>query len=146
VLCAGAYNIALAHSTGPSVLALSRQNVPNLETSTVDKVKLGAYTVFESSPGAPLDAVIVATGSEVGIALDGAKKLEGKSVRVVSMPCTELFDAQSEDYRYGAREAFPVSCSLGNLTIVACGIYCFVCWNGYVSGAGRAFSLTECRC
>jgi transketolase len=99
-LCvSGAYNIALTHRTGPSVLALSRQNVPNLETSTADNVKLGAYTVYESAPGTPLDAVIVATGSEVGIALDGAKKIAGKSVRVVSMPCTELFDAQSEEYR-----------------------------------------------
>ena len=62
VLClgsnvSGSYAAALEHKTGPSVLALSRQNVPNLATSSIANVKLGAYTVFETAPGAAPELV-----------------------------------------------------------------------------------------
>jgi len=100
----GAYQCALSYSGGPSVLALSRQNVPNLETSSAEAVKLGAYPAFESAPGTPADLIIVSTGSEVGIAIAAAKKIAGKSVRVVSMPCAELYDAQPIEYK---KSVFP---------------------------------------
>lgn len=94
----GAYAAALLHRTGPSVLALSRQNCPNLATSSIANVALGAYTVFETAAGEKPELVIISTGSEVGIAIEGAKKIPVK-VRVVSMPCTELFEAQSDEYK-----------------------------------------------
>jgi len=70
-----------------------------LEKSSVDAVAKGAYTVYETN--ASPDCIVIGTGSEVAIAMEGAKKVEaeGKSVRVISMPCWELFDAQSDDYK-----------------------------------------------
>lgn len=79
------------------------QSLPNLEKASVENTKLGGYTAFEhgeSKSGENPDLVIVATGSEVGIAIDGAKKLpDDKLVRVVSMPSTNLWDAQPLEYR-----------------------------------------------
>ncbi len=93
---------------GPAALALSRQNVPTLDRSALasaEKAKRGAYTLRESGGGGP-DVILVSTGSEVAIALAAADALEaeGVSVRVVSMPCWELFARQDEAYR---REVLP---------------------------------------
>lgn len=100
---AGAYLVALQHRHTPSVLSLSRQGGPNLAGSAVDKVALGAYVIAEfKNEGAPLDFMLVATGMEISLAVDVAKQLhsvQGLSVRVVSMPCTELFDQQSHEYQ-----------------------------------------------
>jgi transketolase len=88
---------------GPAALALTRQNVPVLDRSTVasaEKAARGAYTLREAGGGGP-DVILVATGSEVVIALAAADVLEqeGAAVGVVSMPCWELFEQQEEDYR-----------------------------------------------
>jgi transketolase len=95
----GSYLAALAHTTGPSILAGSRQNLPQLAGSTPEAVARGAYTVWESTPGTPPALTLVASGSEVSLAIDCAKALDGVSVRVVSMPCEELFVKQSVEYR-----------------------------------------------
>jgi transketolase len=73
--------------------------LPQLEGSTIEKTIKGAYVLHESSSKA--DLTFVATGSEVALAVDAAKILEsqGKSVRVVSMPCCEVFDQQSREYQ-----------------------------------------------
>ncbi|MGB5811207.1 MAG: transketolase [Polyangiales bacterium] len=94
---------------GPAALALTRQNVPTLDRNTLasaEKAHRGAYTLREAGGGGP-DVVLVATGSEVAIALGAAEALEseGASVRVVSMPCWELFAAQDEGYQ---REVLPL--------------------------------------
>ncbi|WP_353217959.1 transketolase [Sandarakinorhabdus sp.] len=97
---AEAWACALADSNTPSVLALSRQNlVPVRSGSAVNKVALGAYRV--QAAVADRAAVIVATGSEVGIALETAALLEADGIGcdVVSMPCWERFDAQGPAYR-----------------------------------------------
>ncbi|PMB25514.1 transketolase [Fischerella thermalis] len=97
----GAYKVAIenANQHRPTLLALSRQNLPQLEGSSIEGVTKGAY-ILSDSEGTP-DIILIGTGSEVFLCVDAAAKLraEGKKVRVVSMPSWELFDAQSESYR-----------------------------------------------
>ncbi len=88
---------------GPAALALTRQNVPIFDRdalASAEKAKRGAYTLREAGGGGP-DVILVATGSEVAIAVDAADLLEqdGAAVRVVSMPCWELFEQQDEAYQ-----------------------------------------------
>ncbi len=88
---------------GPAALALTRQNVPIFDRETLasaEKAKRGAYTLREAGGGGP-DVILVATGSEVTIAVDAADRLEqeGAAVRVVSMPCWELFEKQDQAYQ-----------------------------------------------
>lgn len=92
---AGAWEMALNRADGPTAFSLSRQGLPVGGTDPVP-VDKGAYVVRDGS-----DVVLVATGSEVATALGAADILEGngKSVRVVSMPCREAFDIQDEAYR-----------------------------------------------
>ncbi len=94
---------------GPAALAFTRQSVPVLDRSVVasaEKVARGAYTLREAGGGGP-DVILVGTGSEVSIALQAAEALEsdGAAVRVVSMPCWELFEAQDESYRQSVLDA-----------------------------------------
>jgi transketolase len=97
--------LAWAHAlrtTGrPSALALSRQGLPVLEDVPADAVERGAY-VLRDAPGTP-DLILIATGSEVAIALAAADLLEqdGVATRVVSAPCLEQFERQPRDYRDG---------------------------------------------
>jgi len=93
------WQLALEHQ-GPSILALSRQNLPAVRTeyTAENKSALGAYTL---AGDADADVVVFATGSEVAIALDGMKLLneQGVSARVVSVPSMELFAGQSDAYK-----------------------------------------------
>lgn len=95
----GAYKVAIANRHRPTLLALSRQNLPNLAGSTIDNVAKGAY-ILSDCEGTP-DLILIGTGSEVNLCLQAAKELsaEGTKVRVVSMPCWELFDEQDGAYR-----------------------------------------------
>ena len=96
----GAYLSAVEHPLTPTVLALSRQNLPNLEGSSVEKTLQGAYVLSDSSSnGAGPELILVASGSEVAIAVEAAKKLAGTRVRVVSFPSWELFEQQPKDYQ-----------------------------------------------
>ena len=93
-----AWKVALAKTDGPTALLLSRQNLVTLDTpASVDK---GAYVIKKES-GDSIDLILMANGSEVKLAIDAAEALEaeGKSVRVVSVPCVALFDAQSAEYK-----------------------------------------------
>ncbi|EFY08690.1 transketolase [Erysipelothrix rhusiopathiae] len=89
--------LALTSKTTPVGLILSRQNLPQLEMSGVDALK-GGYVVKDAEK---IDAIIMATGSEVSLAIETAKSLEKENigVRVVSMPCIELFEEQSNEYQ-----------------------------------------------
>ncbi len=94
------WELALAARKTPSVLSLSRQNLPTLERPVGENLSArGAYVLLEPDGGR--DVTLLATGSEVAIALEAAKLLEarGKRVAVVSMPSFELFAAQAADYR-----------------------------------------------
>jgi transketolase len=97
----GAYKVAIenANQNRPTLLALSRQGLPNLAGSSIEGVSKGAYAVVECD-GTP-DLILIGTGSEVGLCVDAAKQLasEGKKVRVVSMPSWELFEAQDAAYK-----------------------------------------------
>jgi len=99
----GAWKIALERDDGPVGLALSRQKLPTLEHTSADGVARGGYVVWESggSNGTP-GLILLASGSEVHVALEAAQRLEGDGVhaRVVSMPCWELFEAQDDGYRH----------------------------------------------
>ncbi len=98
----GAWKVALEREDGPVGLALSRQKLPTLEGTHVDGVARGAYVIWESehANGMP-DLILLASGSEVHLALAAAQRLDGEGVHahVVSMPCWELFEAQTSDYR-----------------------------------------------
>lgn len=93
-----AYLVALKSNKTPSILSLSRQNLPNLEGSTVEKAARGGYVLHEEDNE---DLTIVSSGSEVSIAVEAANKLkaEGIKTRVVSLPCWLTFDQQDEEYR-----------------------------------------------
>ena len=102
---AEAWELALSSATTPSVLALSRQNLPLLrEDAGENRTARGAYVLREAS-AAP-QVVLMATGSEVEIAVSAREALEGEGIatRVVSVPCMELFLAQDPGYR---REVLP---------------------------------------
>jgi transketolase len=94
----GAYEVAITERKRPSLIAFTRQGVKNLAGTSVEGVKKGGYTVVEANSP---DLILIATGSELGLAVKAAETLkgEGKSVRVVSMPCWKLFDEQSQDYK-----------------------------------------------
>ncbi|MEV6912798.1 transketolase [Amycolatopsis sp. NPDC051071] len=84
----------------PSGLALTRQNVPVLEGTSAEGVKRGGYVLAEASDAKP-QVVLIATGSEVQLAVEARKTLEadGITASVVSMPCVEWFDAQEQSYK-----------------------------------------------
>ena len=94
-----AYYMALTSQSTPSILALTRQNLPQLENSTLENGIKGGYVLIES-PNA--DLTLVSTGSEVSLCVETYKLLKEKhniTARVVSLPCFEVFDAQSKEYR-----------------------------------------------
>jgi len=96
-----AWKTGIERTSGPTSLILSRQNLAHQARSAeqVASIAKGGY-ILKDSDGTP-DAIIIATGSEVGIAMEAAESLagKGKKVRVVSMPCADLFDAQDAAYR-----------------------------------------------
>ena len=99
---AAAWEVAIRHTTGPVALALSRQKLPTIDRSkyaVAANVARGAYILSQESSDPKL--MIIATGSEVALALAAADLLEkeGIGVRVVSMPSWELFEQQSESYK-----------------------------------------------
>jgi len=94
-----AYYVALTSKHTPTVMALSRQNLPQLENSTIGNAIKGGYVCHEAEKA---DVTLVSTGSEVGICVDAIKTLKEQhnlTARVVSIPCFEVFDAQSKEYR-----------------------------------------------
>lgn len=105
----GAYKIAVESKHTPSVLSLSRQAASTLPGSNAASVALGAYTIYQTEENQSIDLVLVATGTEVELAIKGAKeaiaKGTAKNIRVVSMPCTQLFDKQTQQYK---EEIFPI--------------------------------------
>jgi transketolase len=101
VECAECWEIALLSKTTPTILALTRQGVPLLRTTPGDEnfSAKGAYVLIE--PKSARDVTLIGTGSELALAVAAAKALEGEGIAaaVVSMPCSELFEAQSKSYR-----------------------------------------------
>ena len=96
-----AWKLAIQRESGPTALIFSRQTLPAqiADTTQVNHAHRGGYILVQEE-GA-LDAIVIATGSEIDLAVEAAERLKtaGRGVRVVSMPCTELFDAQEAGYR-----------------------------------------------
>jgi transketolase len=116
----GAYRVAVTNRERPTVLALSRQAMPNQAHSHADHVARGAY-VLEDCEGTP-ELILVGTGTELDLCVQAAAALrsEGRKVRVVSMPCMELFEEQDAAYRESVlpaavrkRLVVEASCSFG---------------------------------
>ncbi|MFE4107514.1 transketolase [Almyronema epifaneia] len=95
----GAYKIAVENRKAPTLIAFTRQNVPNLDGSSIENTAKGAY-VLSGAEETP-DIILIGTGSEVSLCVDAAEQLraDGKKVRVVSMPSWELFEAQDQAYK-----------------------------------------------
>ncbi len=96
-----AWVTALRNKKGPTAILLTRQNmkvIDRKEYPSASNLEKGAYTLWQSGCGTP-DLIIIASGSEVEIALEAARKLEGRNIRVVSMPSWELFERQNLGYR-----------------------------------------------
>ncbi|MFL1379697.1 MULTISPECIES: transketolase [unclassified Nocardiopsis] len=128
----------LETSDRPAGLALTRQNVPVLDRSEyapAEGAAKGGYILAEATGGTPA-AIIIATGSEVQLALAARTELEadGTPTRVVSMPCVEWFEEQSEEYR---EEVLPPS--VRTRVSVEAGIA--LGWRSYVGDAGESVSL-----
>ena len=99
--CAAAWAAALERTDGPSELILSRQKVAEPPPGTkADDARRGGYVILREESGTP-DVVFMATGSEVGVAVEAARELGqgGTRVRVVSLPCLEVFEAQDANWR-----------------------------------------------
>ncbi|KFC94648.1 transketolase-like TK C-terminal-containing protein, partial [Leminorella grimontii] len=131
-----AWKAALERKDGPSALIFSRQNLaqqPRTAKQLEDAAR-GGY-VLKGCEGAP-ELLLIATGSEVSLAVDAAEKLtaEGRRVQVVSMPCTEAFDAQDAAYR----ESVLPSAVTARVAIEA-GIADF--WYKYVGLNGRIVGM-----
>lgn len=100
-----AWRQAILHREGPTALALTRQKVPGITRTLeqVNRIEKGAYIIWESNfdSAQPIQALILATGSEVSVAIDAAKQLDaqGYAIRVISMPCWERFAKQSAKYQ-----------------------------------------------
>lgn len=108
---AEAWETALLSEKTPSLLALSRQNLPLLRTSVRENLtKKGGYVISDTQNHKARQATVVATGSEVSIAVAAQEALRNKGIEiaVVSMPCTELFDRQDESYRREVLGTAPV--------------------------------------
>ena len=120
----------------PTSIVLTRQNLPILENSSFEKVSKGAYVVYETATD--FDTILIATGSEVALAIDVARELEkdGFKVRVVSMPSVELFEEQSKEYK---EELLPlnirrrISLEMGNSAL----------WYKYVGLDGLAIGIDK---
>ncbi len=103
---AQAWRVALEREDGPVALLLSRQGIPTLDRedgklAPAAELERGGYVLWDSSPSP--EVILISTGAEVPLTLEAARELaaEGTAVRVVSMPCMELFEAQSREYRDG---------------------------------------------
>jgi transketolase len=100
---AAAWKVALERKDGPVALSMSRQKVATLDRkeglAPASMLERGAYTLWESSTSP--DLILIATGTEVALALEAGRRIagDGTAVRVVSMPCWELFDEQPQEYR-----------------------------------------------
>jgi len=133
-----AWMAALKNTTGPTLLLLTRQNLPVLDRSVypaASNLEKGAYTLWQSGQGTP-DLILIGTGSEVSLALDAAKELakEGTNVRVVAMPSWDLFDKQSAEYR---AQVLPHDCQKR----VAIEAGCSFGWQKYVGCRGRLLTV-----
>lgn len=133
---AAAWKLALESTENPTALILTRQNVETMENSSVEGVSKGAYVIGKEENH--LDAIIIASGSEVNLAMKAKKVLleKGIDVRVVSMPCQEFFDQQDEQYK----EAVLPNAMRKRLSVEMASSFG---WHKYVGLDGITMSINE---
>jgi transketolase len=133
---AASWIAALERKNGPTALVFTRQGLPQFARSPEQLVALrkGGYVLIDSN--GPPEAIVIATGSEVGFCAEAVKELQaaGRRVRLVSMPCCEAFDAQPAPYR---ESVLPSSCTR-RLAVEAGATQS---WWRYVGGGGRVIGL-----
>ena len=132
-----AWKHAIERIDGPTSLVLTRQNVPpqTRDTQTMANIERGAYVLADAAGGVP-EAIIIATGSEVSLAIEAQKLLadKGRRVRVVSMPSAEIFDAQETAYRESVLPA-----AVRRRVAVEAGVSAY--WRKYVGLDGRVVGI-----
>ncbi len=130
------WKLAIERNEGPSCLIFSRQDLPHQVRSDeqIENISKGGY-ILKDCDGTP-DAIIIATGSEVALAMGAAEQLSGKKIRVVSMPSTTAFDAQDDAYK---ESVLPVNVTsrVAVEAAVTDGWYKYVGLNGKVIGINR---------
>ena len=134
-----AWVAALKRKDGPTAMLLTRQNLPVLDRNLyppAHELEKGAYTLYQSGQGTP-DLMMLASGSEVSLALEAAKTLaeDDVNVRVVSMPSWELFEAQPQAYR---DSVISPDCSKRLAIEAASGFG----WDRYIGAEGRLVTMT----
>ncbi len=131
-----AWKAAVEKNSGPTTLIFSRQGLPHQERSPgqIADIGRGGY-VLRDCDGTP-EAIIVATGSEVGLAMAAAGQLEDRKIRVVSMPCAEIFDRQDAAYRESVLPA-----AVTARVAVEAGVTDY--WHKYVGLTGRVIGLNR---
>ena len=131
-----AWKAAIEKKDGPSSLIFSRQGLPHQQRSDeqIANIVKGGY-ILKDCKGKP-DAIIIATGSEVALAMGAAEKLSGKKIRVVSMPSVDAFEAQDAAYREAVLPA-AVTARVAVEAAVTDGWYKYVGLNGKVIGINR---------
>jgi transketolase len=131
------WEIALKSSTNPSVIALTRQKIPfiseTLETKNMSS--LGAYEIKKTNSNSHSQVTLIASGSEVQIAIDAQKELQNGNIstKVVSMPCQELFDKQSKEYKEKIIEKNSIKISIEAGSIFG--------WEKYVGSEGISLGI-----
>ncbi|MBS5779316.1 transketolase [Megamonas sp.] len=131
---AAAWYSAITSKNTPTVLALSRQNLPQIEGSSKEALK-GGYIIAESIKAKP-DAIIIASGSEVSLAVEAKKELmeKGFDIRVVSMPCMDIFEQQSDEYK---EKILPQT--VEKRLVVEAGSS--ICWGKYLGFKGKSVNI-----
>ena len=129
-----AWYSAITSKNTPTVLALSRQNLPQIEGSSKEALK-GGYIIAESIKAKP-DAIIIASGSEVSLAVEAKKELmeKGFDIRVVSMPCMDIFEQQSDEYK---EKILPQT--VEKRLVVEAGSS--ICWGKYLGFKGKSVTI-----
>ncbi|KAJ8534775.1 hypothetical protein K7X08_016503 [Anisodus acutangulus] len=133
---AGAYKVAVLKRKTPSILALSRQKLPQLDGTSIEGAAKGGYIVSDNSSGNKPDVILIGTGSELEIAVNAADELRkgGKTVRVVSFVCWELYDEQSAEYK---ESVLPASVT-ARVSIEAGSTFG---WQKFVGDKGKAIGI-----
>lgn len=134
-----AWRIAILRRHGPTALALTRQKVPLIDRSrfaAAEGLRRGGYVLAEASGEGNPEMILIATGSEVSLALEARETLEQEGIptRVVSLPCWELFDEQEDEYRHSVLPS-----AVTKRVAIEAGVR--QGWERYVGSAGEIISL-----
>jgi len=132
------YKKSLTTPDTPSAFVLSRQTLPTLKIDDLKNIEKGAYIIKRENNNSKIDLILISTGSEVSLCLEASKKLQEMNVntRVVSMPCWELYDKQSKEYK---ESILPKD--INNRISVEAGTS--IGWSQYVGDSGISIGIND---